>query len=124
MTSTGNGSAYWPMTSNPLASVSASRSAASSLTRGRSRSTWPRLKAPATSRRMRVCSGGSFSIIWWRCSRLNGASSSAGSRSFQIRPNRRSRSTALVVAWSKVRNICDGSCQATGCAARSSAKNG
>ena len=42
-------------------------------TRGRSRSTWPRPNAAATGRRSRVCSGGSFSIIWLRCSRLNGS---------------------------------------------------
>ena len=73
MTSTGSGSAYAAITSKPAGSVSSSRPAASSPTRGRSRSMWPRLKAPATSRRSRVCSGGSFSIIWLRCSRLNGS---------------------------------------------------
>ena len=35
-----------------------------------------------------------------------------------------SRWTALTEAWSKASHRCDGSCQATGCAARSCAKNG
>ena len=40
---------------------------------GRNRSTWPRPKALATRDRSRVCTGGSFSIIWLRCNRLNGS---------------------------------------------------
>ena len=42
-------------------------------TRGRIRSMWPRAKAADTLRRSRPWLGGSFSIIWLRCSRLNGS---------------------------------------------------
>ena len=82
------------ITSKPSGSTSSSSVAASSRTRGRSRSTWPRANAAATGRRSRVCSGGSFSIIWLRCSRLNGSRyvRPAPCRC-QIRPSRRSRST-------------------------------
>ena len=126
MTSTGSGSAYC------LDDVEAGRvdlveqPAASSRTRGRSRSTWPRLNAAATGRRSRVCSGGSFSIIWLRCSRLNGSRYvdrlPVASRSG---PSRRSRCTALDRRVGEGRATCrDGSCHATGVPARSAAKNG
>ena len=42
-------------------------------TRGRIRSTCPRANAAETFRRSRAWFGGSFSIIWLRCSRLNGS---------------------------------------------------
>ena len=74
--------------------------AAFSAIRGRSRSTCPRPNAFATADRSRVCTGGSFSIIWLRCSRLNASNRPAGSRSRQNLPSRRSRSTASTAAWS------------------------
>ena len=92
--------------------------------RGLIRSTWPRPNAPATSRRSRVCSGGSFSIIWWRCSALNGAISSAGSQSAQMRPNARSRSTRLTASWVVASQRSLGSCHSIGPALRSSARAG
>ncbi len=114
MTRTGSGSAYSPTTSKPRGSTSSSRLVARARTRGRSRSTCPRAKAPATSLRNRVWSGGSFSIIWLRCRRLNGSNRSAGCLSLQIRPRCRCRRTALALAWSKVSHMPEGSCHATG----------
>ncbi len=124
MTRTGSGSAYSPMTSKPAGSTPSRSEAARDCTRGRSRSTCPRLKALATARRNRVCCGGSFSIIWLRWSRLNGSRYAAGSRSRQIRPSRRSRSTAPAAACENVSQLPLGSCQATSCRLRSRAKCG
>ena len=74
MTSTGSGSAYSAITSKPAGSTvgeqrrrPAPAPAAAAAPRGRGR------RPQATGRRSRVCSGGSFSIIWLRCSRLNGS---------------------------------------------------
>lgn len=47
---------------------------------------------------MRVCSGGSFSMSWLRCSVLKGSICSAGCQSVQIRPSARCRRVALTAA--------------------------
>ena len=95
---------------------------ASSRTRGRSRSTWPRANARRRAR-SRVWSGGSFSIIWLRCSRLNGSSRQRGSRSVHSRrtggPEHRVHAGVV-----EDQPHPPGSYQATGCCSRSSAKNG
>lgn len=72
---------------------------------------------------MRVCSGGSFSISWWRWSALKGSICSAGSQSDQIRPIARCRrvapTAACVVATQR-----PSSARSTGPAARHCASSG
>ena len=66
---------------------------------GPRRDTWPRLNALCTSRRSRVCFGGSLSRIESACSQLNVSHSWSGSRGRKIRPSARSRRTWLQAAW-------------------------
>ena len=97
---------------------------ARSSTQGRSRSTCPRANAELISRRSRVCAGGSISRIALRWMRLKLPKRSAGSLSDQIRPSRRSRSTALDSAWLKASHSPMPSCHCTGASARARAKEG
>lgn len=74
------------------------------------------------SRRSRVCFGGSLSRIESACSQLKVSHALAGSRAVKIRPNARSRSTALHAAWLVATYIPNGPCHPTGAVARQAAR--
>ena len=129
MTATGSSSAIPVRTSTgsvpPERSTRPSTSSAASCsTHGRSRSTCPRANAVLISRRRRVWSGGSISRIALRWMRLKLPNRSPGSLSRQIRPSRRSRSTALASACVKASQRPRPSCHCTGAAARARANDG
>ncbi len=91
------------------ATLSASRSASSAM-RGRNRSTCPRANAPATSRRSRVCVGGSLSSSEWTWMSSKNGIGSDGRRGAHSRPSVRARSTALAAACVNVSHMCKPSC--------------